>query len=238
MAEVKWIKLNVDMFDDEKIKIIQAMPEGDSLLYIWIRLILLAGKTNDGGYVYISESMAYTDEMLSIIFNKPLPIVRLAIDTFTSLGMIESDEKGIFLINFEKHQSLDKLQEIREYNRLAQRKHREKIRCQKLSLTSQDCQDTDIDKDKDIDIDNKKENIKRKRFIKPTIEEIESYCQERNNGINANAFYDFYESKDWMIGKNKMKDFKAAIRNWEQREKKELKEKGDFKRPAWLDMDL
>ena len=49
MAEVKWIKLNVDMFDDEKIKIIQAMPDGDSLLVVWIKLITLAGKTNDGG---------------------------------------------------------------------------------------------------------------------------------------------------------------------------------------------
>ncbi|MBQ1793694.1 MAG: phage replisome organizer N-terminal domain-containing protein [Peptostreptococcaceae bacterium] len=233
MAEVKWIKLNVDMFDDEKIKIIQAMPEGDSLLYIWIRLILLAGKTNDGGYVYISESMAYTDEMLSIIFNKPLPIVRLAIDTFTSLGMIESDEKGIFLINFEKHQSLDKLEQIREQNRLRQRKFKEKKRLEsKVTLPVTQSNAIDIDKEYI------KEKIKRKVFKKPTIEEIESYCQERNNGINANVFYDFYESKDWMIGKNKMKDFKAAIRNWEQREKKELKEKGDFKRPHWLDMDL
>ncbi len=77
-----------------------------------------------------------------------------------------------------------------------------------------------------------------KRFVKPSIDEIKDYCIERNNGINANAFYDFYETKDWMVGKNKMKDWKACIRTWEQREKKELKEKGDFKRPAWLDMDL
>ena len=58
---------------------------------------------------------------------------------------------------------------------------------------------------------------KAKKFIKPTIEEIEEYCQERNNGINANAFYDFYEAKDWMVGKNKMKDWKACVRTWESR---------------------
>ena len=68
-----------------------------------------------------------------------------------------------------------------------------------------------------------KENIKRKRnFIKPTIEEIEEYCSERNNGINANAFYDFYESKDWYVGKNKMKDWKACVRTWEQRQPKRI----------------
>ena len=71
---------------------------------------------------------------------------------------------------------------------------------------------------------NIKEKVKRKVFEKPTIEMIQKYCRERNNGINANAFYDFYESKDWMVGKNKMKDWKACIRTWESRSKKESKE--------------
>ena len=58
-----------------------------------------------------------------------------------------------------------------------------------------------------------------KTFKKPTLNEIQEYCTERNNGINANAFYDFYESKNWYVGKNKMKDWKACVRTWEQREK-------------------
>lgn len=76
-----------------------------------------------------------------------------------------------------------------------------------------------------------KENTKRK-FVKPTIQEIEEYCKERDNGINANAFYDFYESKGWCVGKNKMKDWKACIRTWEQRNKK------DNKLPDWFDKDF
>lgn len=75
---------------------------------------------------------------------------------------------------------------------------------------------------------NIKENTKRK-FVKPTIEEISSYCKERNNGINPIAFYNFYESKDWYIGKNKMKDYKACIRTWELRIKKENNT------PQWID---
>lgn len=68
---------------------------------------------------------------------------------------------------------------------------------------------------------NIKENNKRKKsFTKPSIEEIELYCKERNNNVNASNFYNFYESKDWMIGKNKMKDWKACVRTWEQRDKK------------------
>ena len=81
-------------------------------------------------------------------------------------------------------------------------------------------------------------NKEVRKFKKPTIEEIKDYCIERNNGINAEAFYDFYESKDWYVGKNKMKDWKACVRTWEKREKEQPKQPGDFKRPAWLDMDL
>ena len=78
-------------------------------------------------------------------------------------------------------------------------------------------------------IDNKERNIKeRKVFKKPTIDEIKDYCNERNNGINAEAFYDFYESKDWYVGKNKMKDWKACVRTWERRS-----EPKEEKLPEW-----
>ena len=82
--------------------------------------------------------------------------------------------------------------------------------------------------------DNKKENIKRKSFEKPTIEEIQNYCSERNNGINANAFYDFYESKNWMVGKNKMKDWKACVRTWEQRNESNKKTIV----PSWFNQEI
>lgn len=222
MSSIKWIKLNVDMFDDEKIKIIQSMPEGDSLLIVWIKLITLAGKTNDGGYIYINENMAYTDEMLSVIMNKPLNIIQLALGTFTRLGMIELDEKGIYLINFEKYQSIDKLEKIREQTRLRVAKHREKLKNDDVTLQVTQSNAIDIDIDKDIDKEYIKES-KKKSFKKPTIEEIQDYCKERNNSINADAFYDFYESKNWYVGKNKMQNWKAAIRTWEQRDNKTTK---------------
>lgn len=88
--------------------------------------------------------------------------------------------------------------------------------------------DNNINSINNINYNNIKENTKRKVFEKPTIEEIKQYCEERQNGINPIAFYNFYESKDWYIGKNKMKDFKACIRTWELRNKKESKE------PNWM----
>lgn len=84
-----------------------------------------------------------------------------------------------------------------------------------------------------------KENIKRKVFEKPTIEEIQNYCNERNNGINAEAFHDFYESKNWYVGKNKMKDWKASVRTWERRsEISKPKVQNNVIDPKWLDKEI
>lgn len=248
MASVKWIKLNVDMFDDEKIKIIQAMPEGESLLLIWIKLILLAGKTNEGGYIYINENMPYTEEMLSVIINKPLTIIRLAIDTFIKLGMIESDEKGIYLVNFEKHQSLDKLEQIREQTRLRVAKHRAKLKENNnvtLQVTQSNAIDKDIDKEEDIDIDIIKENIKEKKnkyglykhvLLTPT--EYQRLQDEYPNYEELITFLDEYiEMKGY-----KAKSHYLAIKKWVVMAVKEHKAKErnvkDFDRPAWLDMKL
>jgi len=189
MADVKWIKLNIDMFDDEKIKIIQSMPEGDAMCVIWIKLLTLAGKTNDKGYVYITDDMPYTDEMLAVIFNKPLNTVRLALDTFTKLGMIDVDSKGIYLLNFDRHQSLDKLEKIKEQTRARVQKHREKAKqialVEDVTLHVTQCNATDIDKDIDKELDKeieiekdiekkekKKNNIKKEYFSNSKVNDI------------------------------------------------------------------
>tara|TARA_R110001599_G_scaffold6912_1_gene34274 strand:+ start:643 stop:1260 length:618 start_codon:yes stop_codon:yes gene_type:complete len=75
---------------------------------------------------------------------------------------------------------------------------------------------------------NKVIRIKNKYFNKPTILEVENYCKERNNNIDAEAFVSFYESKGWMIGKNKMKDWKKAIITWEKR---------NYKKPTMSKID-
>lgn len=128
MADINWIKLRVDMFDDEKIKIIQSMPEGDAILVIWIRIISLAGKCNAKGLVLIEDEFPYSDEMLATIFNKPLATVRLALGTFEKFRMIERTEKGIYISNFEKHQNTEGMEKIREQARIRKQREREKKR--------------------------------------------------------------------------------------------------------------
>ena len=82
MNNIKWIKISCDLFDDEVIKVIEKMPEADSIIVIWLKLLISAGKTNDKGFVYFKKEIPYTDEMLSAVFNRPLNTIRLAIKTF------------------------------------------------------------------------------------------------------------------------------------------------------------
>ncbi|MGA4710026.1 phage replisome organizer N-terminal domain-containing protein [Bacillus safensis] len=163
MGEVKWVKLSTQMFDDEKIKLIEQMPESDTLLIIWVKLLAQAGKTNASGFIYLSENVPYTDEMLAHIFGRPLGIVRMALDTFRKFGMIEiNDQNFISICNWEKHQNLDALEKIREQNRLRKQKQRKKLslaepknnmsRDVTINVTASHATDIDkeLDKDKEL----------------------------------------------------------------------------------------
>ena len=134
-AEMQWIKLRIDMFDDEKIKLIQSMPEGDAILVVWIRLIALAGKCNADGLVLVEDEFPYTDEMLAVIFNKPLQIVKLALNTFEKFRMVESTIKGIYITNFDKHQNINGMDRIREQGRIRKQRERERKKALLLEVT-------------------------------------------------------------------------------------------------------
>lgn len=117
MAGISWIKLSVNIFDDEKIKLIKSMPEGDAIILIWIQLLCLAGKTNDNGAVYIGQHMNYTDEMISTICNQPLNTVRIALKAFEEFEMINLGEDGLISIsNWEKHQNIEGMERVKTGN--------------------------------------------------------------------------------------------------------------------------
>ncbi|MBM7580053.1 putative phage replisome organizer [Jeotgalibacillus terrae] len=129
MSEVKWIKLSTQMFEDEKIRLIESMPEADTILIIWVKLLAQAGKTNASGYIYLNENIPYTEEMLATIFNRPLNTVRLALQTFRDFGMIELEQDNFVRIaNWGKHQSESALEKIRKDTRERVAKHRENKR--------------------------------------------------------------------------------------------------------------
>ena len=125
MAEVKWIKIVTDVFDDEKILMIESMPEADGMIVIWFKLLCLAGKQNNSG-VFQMGQMPYTDEMFSTIFRRPLNTVRLALKTFEQFGMIEIINNTVTIPNWGKHQNIDQIEARNAYMKNYMREYREK----------------------------------------------------------------------------------------------------------------
>ena len=136
MAEVKWIKIVTDIFDNKKIKQIEKIPNGDTILVIWFKLIVLAGVTNDDGLIYITDEIPYNCETLSNEFNKPLNEIKIALDIFQKFKMIEIIDDFIRLKNWQQYQNTDGLEKIREQTRLRVQKHREN---QRLTLENEKC---------------------------------------------------------------------------------------------------
>ncbi len=125
------------MFEDEKIKLIEQMPEADTILIIWVKLLAQAGRTNANGYIYLNENIPYTDEMLATIFGRPVNTVRLALKTLREFGMIHIDEDSfIHISNWEKHQNVEGMARVRQQNKLRKQKQREREKAKQIEQKS------------------------------------------------------------------------------------------------------
>lgn len=186
MADVKWIKVSTDMFNSSrKIKQIEVMPEGDAILVIWLKLLLLAGNINDGGAIYLTPEIPYTDEMLANELRRPINTVRLALNTFEHFGMIEIIDDILHLSSWEKYQSTDRLAELRE-------KDRERKR---LKRASESCPRTVHGQSTDSPtVDREEEKDKEKELL--TI----SLAREDSETVD-NSVDDPKEQREYMCGK-------------------------------------
>ncbi len=233
MAEVKWIKMATDIFDNRKIRQIESMPEGDSIIVIWVKLLCLAGNINDSGMVYFTREIPYTDQMLSYQFNRPITIIQMALRTFQQFGMVELIDNILHISNWEKYQNIEGMDKIREQNRLRKQRQRER---QKLLLESNEmsrdshgtvteCHATDIEEEREKERDKEK---KEKRIdyngikdayntLCPSLPACRSLSEARKRAIKARlqhyteedikeAFIKA-ENSDFLKGKND--------RNWQ-----------------------
>lgn len=126
MADVKWIKIATDIFDDEKILMIESLPSADSIIVIWFKLLTFAGKQNNHGVFILNDRIAYTDEMLSVVLRRDIKLVRMALKVFEDFGMIEIIEGTVTIPKWSKHQNLDKIEKKNEYQKEYMREYREK----------------------------------------------------------------------------------------------------------------
>lgn len=234
MAEIKWIKITTSIFDDEAIKVIEQMPEGDAILVIWFKLLVQAGIINDSGLVYFKKDIPFTEETLSIVFNRPINTIRLALSTFEKFGMIEiADNRTILIRNWEKHQNIETLDIIREQTRERVRKHREK---QKLLLCNANCNDDvtlhvtqcnaveedieeDIEREEEYKYSSSTKKIKLteeeeeilKNFSKGAKRKIKSYTLWRDKVIESGKYIDILKEEKERLEKLERQKAKEVI---------------------------
>jgi len=198
MSDIKWIKITTDIFDDEKILLIESMPDADAIIVIWFKLLVLAGKTNNCGLLTINDTIPYNDEMLATIFRRPVNTVRLALDVFEQFGMIDIINDTICIPKWEIHQNIEGLDKIREQNR--ERKRRQREREKQLLLES----DVSRDSSREVTQQNKKKNKK------------EDKDKDKEHSISSSILSEEFESL-WKLyprkhGKKKALDYYAKAR--------------------------
>lgn len=239
--ELKWIKLCVNIFDDEKIALIESMPDADSIIVIWFKILCLAGKQNNCGVLMLSDRIPYTEEMLATIFRRPISTVRLALTTFESFGMIAIVNGTITIPNWEKHQTVDAVERYKEQAReraLNYRQRQKAIAAENSSVTHNVTrnvthnvtrnvtvtQNHAIEEDIDKDIE---EDIKEIDKEKPTRHKYGEYqnvlLSDEDLEKLKKEFFDWSDRIErlsaYMASTGKSyKNHLATIRNWARRD--------------------
>lgn len=199
MTGMKWIKIDTGIFDDSKIRLIESMPEGNTLVVIWFRLLILAGKEFTNGVFMINDKIACTDEMLATIFGKPIATIRLALETFQKLNMIDLIDGAYSIPNWNKYQSADKyeINRARDRKRLQEwrKKQQDKKRIPQINAASQNetfhetfqkRNETPTEIEEEIEIEKEKEINKEKAVaVKTPLSLIRKFSGENKDLFEA-----------------------------------------------------
>lgn len=155
MAEIKWIKITVDMFCNRKIRHLRRLPEGDSIVLIWVMLLTMAGRCNSGGLIFLTENIPYTPKMLADELDFEESTVQLALNALSKLGMVSMDENSLCIPGWEEYQNIEGMEKIKEQNRIRQKKWYDKQKAlpnvkPNVSITQPNATDKEI-RNKNID---------------------------------------------------------------------------------------
>ena len=207
-----YLRLKDNFFDSDELKILESMKDGYLYSNILLKLYLRSLK-NDGKLV-VNDRIPYNAEMLASVTGHQIGTVKQALSIFKELGLIDVLENGaIYMLDIQNFIGRGSSEADRK------REYRQRIETDRTNVRQiSDKTPPEIEKEieKEIDSSAKSTTTKRKRFEKPSISDIKQYCMERNNNIDASQFFDYYESNGWKVGKNSMKDWKAAVRTWER----------------------
>ena len=233
-----YLRLKDNFFDSDELKILESMKDGYLYSNILLKLYLRSLK-NDGKLV-VNDRIPYNAEMLASVTGHQIGTVKQALLIFKDLGLIDVLENGaIYMLDIQNFigrgsSEADRKREYRQRIETDRTNVQTKVR--EISEKSPPEIEIELEKEikteKEIDSSAKSTTTKRKRFEKPTLSEIKQYCIERKNNVNAEHFFDYYESNGWKVGKNSMKDWKAAVRTWERSEYRKPNSKKNSKEDA------
>ena len=236
-----YLRLKDNFFDSDELKILESMKDGYLYSNILLKLYLRSLK-NDGKLV-VNDRIPYNAEMLASVTGHQVGTIKQALSMFKELGLIEILENGaIYMLDIQNFIGKGSTEADRQrlYDRRISDERKQKKLTQSRNLEEifeKSTPEIEIELEKEIKIEKEIDSsasttTKRKRFEKPTLSEIEQYCIERKNNVNAEQFFDYYESNGWKVGKNSMKDWKAAVRTWERSEYRKPNSKKNSKEDA------
>ena len=234
-----YLRLKDNFFDSDELKILESMKDGYLYSNILLKLYLRSLK-NDGKLV-VNDRIPYNAEMLASVTGHQVGTIKQALSIFKELGLIEILENGaIYMLDIQNFIGKGSTEADRQrlYDRRISDERKQKKLTQSRNLEEiLENSTPEIELEKEIKIEKEIDSsasttTKRKRFEKPSISDIKQYCMERNNNIDASQFYDYYESNGWKVGKNSMKDWKAAVRTWERNEYRKPNSKKNSKEDA------
>ena len=215
-----YLRLKDNFFDSDELKILESMKDGYLYSNILLKLYLRSLK-NDGKLV-VNERIPYSADMLASVTGHQVGTIKQALSVFKDLGLIDVLDNGaIYMLDIQNFigKGSSEADRKREYRQRIET-DRTNVQTNLRQISEKSPPEIEIELEKDIEtekeIDNKCASTKqkRKRFVKPTISDIEQYCSEKNISINAQQFIDYYESNGWKVGRNSMKDWQATVRRW------------------------
>lgn len=217
-----YLKLKENFFDTDEMIILESMPDG--YLYSNILLKLYLRSLKNEGKLMFNDRIPFNATMLAQVTRHSMGVVEKAMSIFNNLDLIEVLDNGAIYISDIQNfigESSTEADRIRDYRkRIEEEKAIENEGCtnvQKKSVQMYDKSTPELEIEIDIEKEIKESRGKKRTvFTPPTLDQVKEYCTERKNGVDAERFIDFYSCKGWMVGKNKMKDWKAAVRTWER----------------------
>lgn len=232
-----YLRLKDNFFDGDELKILESMKDGYLYSNILLKLYLRSLK-NDGKLV-VNDRIPYNAEMLASVTGHQIGTIKQALSIFKDLGLIDVLENGaIYMLDIQNFigRGSSEADRKREYRQRIET-DRTNVQTKVREISEKSPPEIELELKKEIKIEKEIDSsasttTKRKRFDKPTLSEIEQYCIERKNNVNAEQFFDYYESNGWKVGKNSMKDWKAAVRTWERSEYRKPNSKKNSKEDA------